>query len=147
MRKGSERSSLRSLHDQSGQALVEGAFVLLMIFLFLFGVFEMGRLLQTRQALTDAAREGARTSIAPLAQTSVLPTRDDVKAVVRSYLRAASIYVPEDAIDVNQSAPVGSMTFTKVTVTYRYPSMTLRLFGLQNVIITGSSLMRNETSN
>jgi len=134
--------------SESGQELVEGAFVLLIIFLFLFGIFELGRVLQTRQALTDAAREGARRSVAPLTQTSTLATASDVRGVVQNYLSAAHITLPSGNIAVNQAVTLGSdpTQYTRVTVTYAYPVMTLKIFGFNNVSIVGSALMRNETS-
>jgi len=134
--------------NQSGQELVEGAFVLLMVWVFLFGVFEAGRLLQVRQALTDAAREGARRSIAPFTQTSTLASEADVKGVVKGYLQSGSIYVNDTDISVDQNVVLsGSDTeYTRVTVTYPYRIMTVGMFSMLNINLTGSSLMRNETS-
>ena len=134
--------------SEQGQALVEGAMTLLLLFVFLFAIFEAGRFLQVQQALTDAARDGARRSVAPLTQTSTLAS--DVKAVVKSYLRTASVYVQDTDITVDQAFPVTveilPMTYTKVTVTYSYHIMTLSMFGAWNMTLTGQSLMRNETS-
>ena len=88
--KGSMRWSSR-FRDHSGQALVEGALTLLLLFVFLFGIFEVGRLLQVQQALTDAAREGARRGIVPLTRTDTLATDPDVQGVVSGFLAAASL--------------------------------------------------------
>lgn len=143
------RNSRRKLgSDESGQELVEGAMVLFIIFVFLFGIFEMGRLLQVRQALTDAAREGARRSVVPLTQTTQLASEDSVRDVVKGYLKAAHILIANSDITIQRGALIsGSPTqYTRVTVRYPYHPMTLKIFGLNNVNITGSSLMRNETS-
>ena len=45
--------------SERGTAGVEAAIILPMFFMLLFGVFEAGRFMNTRQVLTDAAREGA----------------------------------------------------------------------------------------
>ena len=131
-----------------GKAMVEGALVLLLLFVFLFAVFEVGRLIQVQQALTDAAREGARRSIAPLTQTSILPTPADVTSVVEGYLEAASLDKNLATITVDQSVTLAGSTtqYSRVTVTYPYQVMTIRMFGMLNMNLTGSSLMRNETS-
>lgn len=133
--------------DASGQALVEAALTMLLLFVFIFAIFEGGRLLQVRQTLTDAAREGARHSVAPLTQTlpGTLATPADVEAVVRSYLAAASLGAGA-TVTVDQAVVVGTTTFTRVTVTYPYRVMTLLMFGSLNMTLTGQSLMRNETS-
>jgi Flp pilus assembly protein TadG len=128
--------------------MVEGALVLLLLFVFLFAVFEVGRLIQVQQALTDAAREGARRSIAPLTQTSILPTPADVTSFVEGYLEAASLDKNLATITVDQSVTLAGSTtqYSRVTVTYPYQVMTIRMFGMLNMNLTGSSLMRNETS-
>jgi hypothetical protein len=46
--------------DQSGQGLVEMAMVLPVFMLAVFGLFDVGRLVYTNSALSQAAREGAR---------------------------------------------------------------------------------------
>ena len=136
------------LRGFSGQAMVEGALVLLLLFVFLFAVFEVGRLIQVQQALTDAAREGARRSIVPLTKTSILPTPADVTSVVEAYLEAASLDKNLATITVDQSVILGGSTtqYSRVTVTYPYQVMTISMFGMLNMNLTGSSLMRNETS-
>ena len=133
---------------QSGQALVEGAFITLFLFVFLFAIFEGGRLIQVQQAVTDAAREAARRSIAPFTRTSTLATVGDVQGVAAAYLRAASLDNTLATITVNQNVTLSGSTtvYTRVTVTYPYRIMTLRMFGMLNINLTGNSLMRNETS-
>ena len=120
----------------------------MLLFVFLFAVFEVGRLIQVQQALTDAAREGARRSIAPLTQTSILPTPADVTSFVEGYLEAASLDKNLATITVDQSVTLAGSTtqYSRVTVTYPYQVMTIRMFGMLNMNLTGSSLMRNETS-
>ncbi len=141
---------LPSKSRNEGQAMVEAAMTMLMFFVFLFAIFEAGRFLQVRQALTDAAREGARRSVAPMTRTfpGDLPTPADVQGIVQSYLQSASIYVPTTCppICVNQTVDIGGVTYTSVTVSYPYRIMTLVMFSDLNMTLTGQSLMRNETS-
>ena len=73
-------SSRKSAQEECGQALVEAGLTLLVFFVFLVSLFEGGRLLQTQQTLTEAAREGARYAVLPLTQTSTLPDCAQVAA-------------------------------------------------------------------
>ena len=134
--------------NSRGQALVEAAMTMLLLFVFIFAIFEAGRLIQTQQALTDAAREGARRSVAPLTQTMPgdLPSELDVSAVVQTYLAAASLTGATVVVDQAFNISPALTTYTKVTVTYPYRVMTLLMFSNLNITLTGQSLMRNETS-
>lgn len=70
-------------HNRRGTQTVEMALVAPVIFLLVFGSFEFSRVMMVRQALTNAAREGART--ASLVTTT---SSDDAVAAVRAALRA-----------------------------------------------------------
>ncbi len=54
---------MKQRDSREGAHLVEFAFVAPIFFLFLFGVFEYGRMVFTRQVMQAAAREGARYAI------------------------------------------------------------------------------------
>jgi len=56
---------------QDGQSLVELALVLPIFMLVLFGLFDVGKLVYTNSALSQAAREGARLAAAEAAWISV----------------------------------------------------------------------------
>ncbi len=51
------------LGDESGQALVEFAFVLIMMLALILGLIDFARLFLQYQVMTDAAREGARKAV------------------------------------------------------------------------------------
>ncbi len=142
------QSGLMSARRDQGQALVEAALTLLLFFVFLMAIFEGGRLLQTQQTLTQAAREGARYAVLPLTQTNTLPSCGQVQAVVRTYLQASSIDVPATAIRVQRDYqyPGEATVFTYVKVEYTFRLMVLSLFGVPDVRLSGDSVMRNETS-
>ncbi len=57
--------------DQQGQTLVEFAIVLPVFLLVLFGLIDVGRLVYTNAAVSQAAREGARLAAAETAWTGV----------------------------------------------------------------------------
>ena len=46
-----------------GAALVETAFIAIILFSFMFAIFEFGRYMMVKQIIENAAREGARTAI------------------------------------------------------------------------------------
>ena len=78
----------RATRDRRGQALAEFALVLPLVLLFMAGIVEMGRAWNIKQAVTDAAREGARYAVV---QDSTMKTTDDVKAKIEERLALASI--------------------------------------------------------
>lgn len=57
--------AIRKIHSarRSGAAAVETALVLLPLFMFLFGIFEFGRLMMVWNVLNNAAREGCRYAL------------------------------------------------------------------------------------
>ena len=57
----------RALRCESGQALVEFALVFPIFMLMLFGLIDVGRLVYTNSAVSQAAREGARLAAAEVA--------------------------------------------------------------------------------
>src|SRR5262245_65036078 len=76
---------------QTGAVLVEAAFTLLTLCIFLFGIIEAGRFFQVQQFLTDAAREGARVAVAPMSQTTTLATSTEISTAVQDFLYAGGI--------------------------------------------------------
>ena len=60
-----QRSLVRRLAGQRGQALIETALTLPIVLVISISIFEFGRALQVWQLLTNAAREGARVAVLP----------------------------------------------------------------------------------
>jgi Flp pilus assembly protein TadG len=77
-----------SLRDQRGQALAEFALVLPLILFFIAGVVEMGRAWNIKQAVTDAAREGARYVVV---KDEAIPTLADVQSKIEERLALAGV--------------------------------------------------------
>ena len=133
---------------ETGSVVVEGALILLLMFIFLLGLMEAGHLFLVQQTLTDAAREGARLGVAPLTQTSTLASDADIRTKVRIFLASAGVIVQDANIVITH--PIVSVNsvdtaFTRVSVRTSYQPF-LVLLGLNNLALKGEAMMRNETS-
>jgi Flp pilus assembly protein TadG len=143
------RNKLRQDVSERGSAVVESAIILLAFFMFLFGIFEAGRFLNTRQVLTNAAREGARLAVAPLSGTNTLPSNSEIQDRVNEYLASANITGATTTVDPAVSVVTGSVTtvYTRVQVQKAYQVLSVpNFFNMLQVTLTGEALMRNETS-
>jgi Flp pilus assembly protein TadG len=78
----------RCLRNERGQALAEFALVLPLVLLFIAGVVEMGRAWNIKQAVTDAAREGARYSVV---DDDEVTTMAEVEAKIEERLALAGV--------------------------------------------------------
>ena len=83
--------------DERGQALAEFAIVLPLILLFIAAILEFGRAWNIKQAVTDAAREGARYTVVMDASMTVA----DVEDKIEERLALASI----EESDITISSP------------------------------------------
>ena len=135
--------------SERGVATVEAAVILLAFLMFLFGVLEAGRFINTYQVLTNAAREGARLAVTPLYGTNTLPTTSEVQDRVNQFLSSGNISGATTTVNPAVSVVTGSVTttYTQVTVQVPYQVITVSsFFNALNVTLTGEALMRNETS-
>ena len=133
---------------QRGAAIIESAIILLVFLLILFGIFELGRIMNAQETLTNAAREGARFASTPVAMTNNLPTNAQITTMVDGFLQASGI----TGANVTVTRPVVIMTgtipteFTRVRVDLQYQPVLGTLFFVTTVNLKGEALMRNETS-
>ena len=138
----------KRIRNQRGTALLETAITIPIVLLVCVGIFEFGRAYQTFQVLTNAAREGARTSV-------ILSNTDQqVKDAVSNYLTSGRILNPGTAtVTVVRNEAMGAGTASRVTVSY--PFSFLYLNPVARLVVktstTGSALtmqsvavMRNE---
>jgi Flp pilus assembly protein TadG len=138
-------------HQQRGSIIAETAISMLAFLLVIFGIAEAGRLLQVQNVLTNAAREGARFGVTPLAGTigqstaNDLPLPANIQNVVSAYLASGGVTVPSQYIVITTSNPTTRPYFTTVTITHQYSLMT-GLFQIPAFNLTASSKMQNETS-
>jgi Flp pilus assembly protein TadG len=96
-----------------GASAVEFALVAPVLFLFIFGMIEFGRLVMVQQILTNAGREGAR-----LAGLDGVTTAD-VTTAVNNYLTNTSI--SGATVTVNPNPPSSAGYGGSVTVTVSVP--------------------------
>jgi Flp pilus assembly protein TadG len=89
-------------HTRRGQALAEFALVLPLVLLFIAGIVEMGRAWNIKQAVTDAAREGARYTVV---QDDAITDPDQVKAKIQERLALASIDTADATIVISSADP------------------------------------------
>ncbi len=149
---------------QRGATIVEAAFVLPILFMFLIGILEFGRAYNEYQVLTNAAREAARFAVAPTPGTSgQLPCNGGsncaaVQQVATSFLNSAGI-TPATA-PTNTTIACSSFTnpitgntlneyCTSVTVTAPFSILAPKLlFGNSGISVNMSSTatMRQETN-
>ena len=124
---------------------MELAVVVLVFFTLIMGIVEFGRAYNIYQNITDAAREGARFSVAPYENSNNLPTSDQVSAQVQKFLDSAN--VKGATVQVNQTL-AGSMSglpvvSTEVDVTAPYQFL---FFPFGTVNMSTKSVMLNETN-
>ncbi|MEW6751086.1 MAG: TadE/TadG family type IV pilus assembly protein [Candidatus Latescibacterota bacterium] len=121
--------------SQSGNAVVEFALVLPILFLLVFGITEFGRALMTSNVLYSAAREGAR--LAAIGSDAAAVT-----ARVNEVLDAASV---EDAgRSITVTGPGVGRTVT-VAVQADFAVLTAQVLSLPSIIRLGASTaMRSE---
>lgn len=128
----------RGVRRERGAAAVEFALLAPILIMLIFAIISYGYMLSFRQALSQAAAEGARAAaVQPVGVTDLLRTDAAVKAVsdaVRSYgvrCEGGQIYrgatsAANDVGDCSITPPaacstsVANATCVKVTLTYNY---------------------------
>jgi Flp pilus assembly protein TadG len=134
------RRRLRSgrFGSEKGAELVEFALVLPFLLLVVLGIAEFGIMLQRYEAITNAAREGARVAVLPGYTTA------DVQARVSQYLSSGRVpttaaaggspanpvvAVTDQSLVVTNGASSTTIPLKRVTVTYTYSYMFLPKMG------------------
>jgi Flp pilus assembly protein TadG len=143
-------------NNTRGATVLEMALVLPILFILLFAIMEFGRAYNIFTTVTNAAREGARFSVAPIAtgfaNAGNPPTVSQVKADVQQFLHMDGIDVPDSNIDVVQNCsgttacPIvygeTGLQYSQVTVTAPYRFIYFPAFGTIN--LRSQAVMRNE---
>lgn len=127
--------------DERGAAAVEFGIILPVLMLILFGIIEFGMIMYSREVITNASREGARTGIV---QATVKPTTGEIQTVVTNYLTGTG--VDPNAVTITiAGAGLTAPNTLNVTVTYPYNFFAPGVLGLGNTInLTGQTVMRHE---
>jgi Flp pilus assembly protein TadG len=139
------RSGWRS---ERGAELIEFAVVMPILIFIIAGIFEFGMMFRALEAVTNAAREGARVG--------VLPGYDvpDVQTRVDDYLNASGLTGTHTTTVTNQTLATGAGTFTARSVNVSYPYQFVVLSGFAPLVggsafapinLTAASIMRTET--
>lgn len=144
--------SVRHLRGRKGQALAEFALILPVVFLLIAGIIEFGRAWNIKQAVTDAAREGARYTV-------VVDTTSEtgIKNRIKARLALASIagtdppthitITPIASLHCAGGVGAGADMTVNITTTYRmgWVGAILRWTGGSSTItISSKATMRNE---
>jgi Flp pilus assembly protein TadG len=130
-----------------GAELIEFALVAPILIFIIAGIVDFGMMFRTYEAVTNAAREGARVG--------VLPGYDvpDVQARVDAYLAASGLTGARTTTVTDVPVATGAGTFTarSVDLTYTYTfavlGMAAPLFGgsFGSITLNAVSVMRTET--
>lgn len=129
--------------DRSGAAAVELAFVAPVLVVILMGLWEVGRLIQLQQILSNSAREGARIAAQGLiinstgspTQIQVLAGDPNVKTTIYNYLKQAGVNVAYSDVtvgfvyltgDVGNTEPYQAVKGQQFKVTVTIPLSSLR---------------------
>ena len=138
------RSHWRS---ERGAELIEFALIAPILIFIIAGIIDFGMMFRTFEAVTNAAREGARVGVLP----GYNPP--DVQTRVNAYLAASGLTGPRTTTVVNVPVATGAGVFTAraVTVNYTYQFAVLGaaapLFGgnFGTINLNAASVMRTET--
>lgn len=122
--------------------MVEFAVVAPLLFLFVFGMIEFGRMVMVQQIMTNAAREGARVAILPGSTTAQVTT------TVSNYLTAGAISGQTTTVspDPPSGATYGSSVTVTVSVPFKSVSWTPAPFFLGSTTLKAQCVMRTEQS-
>lgn len=145
--------TVRHCRGRKGQALAEFALILPVLFLLIAGIIELGRGWNIKQAVTDAAREGARYTVIADASTTT-----NVTNKIKARLALASIVTtaPTTTIDITPAGffkcpggTVGNGAEMTVLVTTKYRMGWIGALlqwagGSSTITISSNATMRNE---
>jgi Flp pilus assembly protein TadG len=132
----------RSSAARRGVAAVEFGFVIPLILFLLLGLWEVGRMLDISQALSNAAREGARQA------TTGLNTSSQVQSIVTSYLSNAGVPTAHANVTVTDltsgSDPTQANQGDQIQVTVSIPFSDVQWVALS--LVSGPTTTLNGTA-
>jgi Flp pilus assembly protein TadG len=130
--------------ERRGATVVETAFVVIPLLMFIFAIFEYGWLLMNWNLLNNAAREGCRYALVNNTSSTI---NTDVQTVVNNYMAGEganfnSFTVTVSGTHLGVSTPVNNLTagdMISVTVTGQYRCMNVIPFYKMPTTITITS--------
>jgi Flp pilus assembly protein TadG len=141
------RRALPRVREETGQALVELAIVLPILFLLIAGILEFGRAYNIQQIVVDASREGSRMAV--VADAAVDSAA--VKARINKLLADNHLDSTKVGIAISPSAD-WKKTGQAMTVQVTYPFKFKFVAALMDwatgstagITLSGTTTMRNE---
>jgi len=132
--------------SERGAELIEFAIVVPLLIVMLAAIFDFGNMFRSFEAVTNAAREGARVGVLPGYADA------DVQSRVDAYMNAAGLTGPYTVAVANVQVTTAANTFAarQVVVNYTYQPIilapALALFGgtFGAVPLQAASVMRTE---
>ena len=144
---GLNRLARQWRRDQRGSELIELAMVTPILLLILAGIFDFGMLFRSWQAVTNAAREGARVAVLPGYGN------EDIEDRVDAYIDAAGLTGAYTVNVANQTIATGAGTVSVRAVTVTLTQNLTFLGGIGaffggsfgTVPVGATAVMRTET--
>jgi Flp pilus assembly protein TadG len=134
------RLFLRS-RGERGAALVEGALVIPLLLLIGVCIFEFGRVYQTWEVLTNAAREGARVAALPGTTDAQVRTRVQLYATNGAVAAPAGGWTSAIAVARNTTIDMGGgLSALGSTVNITYPFNFIVLHPVAQLIASNTTL-------
>jgi len=134
-------------NSERGATMVESGLTISLFLMLVLGIWNFGRAYHVYQIATNAAREGARFSVAPDPATGQLPSTTAVQGRVQEFLDLGAVVVDSSNITVaqNESLTINSIPMTVTTVEVTAP---FEFYGLPfgPINIRTEARMRNETN-
>jgi Flp pilus assembly protein TadG len=144
--------SSKRAQQQRGGTLVEAAFTITILIMFIMGIVEFGRAYNIYHIITNAAREGARFGVTPQQGTNNLPSSTQVQTLVNQFLASGGVKGASIAVTYPTQTINGvQLQYTSVTVNAPYNFVVPQLlFGagsnLTSVNMQTEASMRDETN-
>jgi Flp pilus assembly protein TadG len=141
----SPRASRLSRQGRAGSAAVELAAVLPLLALLLLGIWEVGRLVEAQQLLSNAAREGGRQA------STGTKTTAQVQQDVLNYLNNAGVNTTGATVtftnltDASRNDPTVAQQMDKLQITVTLPFNNVRWALVNQVVVRGTTLTGSAT--
>ncbi|MBN1259753.1 MAG: pilus assembly protein [Anaerolineae bacterium] len=116
------KTMIKRLRKEEGGSLLEAAFMIPLLVLFLIGVVDLGRAYHTYVTIINAAREGARYGVSHA-------DIDDIKAHVRAEAELSQVDIPLSGITVDHGGPGNPV---RVTVVVEFSTLIGNIVGIPN---------------
>jgi Flp pilus assembly protein TadG len=154
-----QKTMAENTNSNSGQALVEFAFIMMLVFILIFGIIEFGIIIYDQVAITNGIREGARVGSLFRADGTTGAyepwTQSEIQTVVDNYLNPRLITF---GTPFNKSTVVATWTGTppsqggtdgqvavSVTFPYRFLLLpSLKALGSATLNLSSQAIMRTE---